>query len=108
MRRRTRSKGAAAVPTSSLGERISRGWMGLAGVLDALAEAVTIRDRNGAIVYANRAAVRSMGFSSSEEMLMHSSQGIMDAYDVQDEHGNPLSLNDVPSMRIMQGDDAEA
>jgi PAS domain S-box-containing protein len=72
-------------------------------VLDILAEAVTIRDRDGSIVYANRAALESMGFETMDDLKRRSSRAIMDDYVVEDEHGEPLTLEDVPSMRLMQG-----
>lgn len=90
--------------SSPLRDRVRQGWAGLTDVLDVLAEAVTIRDRNGEIAYANRAALDSMGFESVEEMLSRSSRSIMDDYIVEDEHGNPLSMEDVPSIRLMQGE----
>lgn len=76
---------------------------GVTQLLDILAEAVTIRDRDGNISYANQAALRSMGFNSFEELQQLSSSQIMDDYAVEDEHGNPLSIEDVPSMQLMRG-----
>jgi serine phosphatase RsbU (regulator of sigma subunit) len=73
-------------------------------VLDILAEAVTIRDAEGTIAYANRAALASMGFETIEAMQARSSRSIMSDYMIEDEHGEPLSLEDVPSVRMMQGD----
>jgi PAS domain S-box-containing protein len=90
-----------------LRERVRQGWVGLTDVLDVLAEAVTIRDRDGEIAYANRAALDSMGFDSIDQMLSRSSRSIMDDYIVEDERGNPLSMDDVPSIRLMQGEQPE-
>ena len=75
-------------------------------LLEILAEAVTIRDLTGEIVYANRAALTSMGFASLEEMQERGSRSIMDDYIVEDEDGAPLTLEDVPSVRLMQGKSA--
>ena len=83
-------------------------WPGVTQVLDIVAEAVTIRDRDGSIAYANRAALASMGFASLEELQTRSSRAIMSDYLVQDEHGNPLTLEDVPSMRLMRGDSVDS
>jgi serine phosphatase RsbU (regulator of sigma subunit) len=71
-----------------------------------LAEAVTIRDPDGDIVYANRAALTSMGFGSLAELRSRTSVSIMDEYLVEDEHGQPLSMQDVPSVRMMHGKSA--
>jgi PAS domain S-box-containing protein len=77
-------------------------------LLDVLAEAVTIRDRDGTIAYANDAALRSMGFSSQEDMRARTSSAIMADYLVEDEDGNPLSIDDVPSMRMLHGQQVES
>jgi PAS domain S-box-containing protein len=69
---------------------------------------VTIRDRHGNIAYANQAALLSMGFGSFEELQQRSSSEIMDDYSVEDEHGNPLSIEDVPSMQLMRGRQVES
>lgn len=76
-------------------------------MLDVLAEAVTIRDRAGNIAYANRAALASMGFDSIEELQSRSSRAIMGDYVVEDEHGVPLHIEDIPSMRMLQGEAVE-
>jgi PAS domain S-box-containing protein len=68
---------------------------------------VTIRDRDGNIAYANRAALVSMGFASLEELQRRSSRAIMEDYITEDESGRPLTLADVPSMRMMQGEPAK-
>jgi serine phosphatase RsbU (regulator of sigma subunit) len=80
---------------------------GLAPILDALAEAVTIRDRQDHILYANRAAVENMGFASLEEMQAQPLQSIMDRYIVIDEHGDAVTMDDIPSVRLLAGKDAE-
>src|ERR1700742_1713109 len=89
-----------------MGRRLGE-WAALVDVLDIFAEAVTIRDREGAIAYANRAALQSMGFDSIEDLQQRSSRSIMDDYIVQDEFGHPLELEDVPSMRLMHGGSGE-
>jgi PAS domain S-box-containing protein len=80
---------------------------GMAQILDALAEAVTIRDPHNHIIYANRAAVQHMGFSSLEELQRRPPQAIFDAYIVQGEHGEPLNMGDIPSVRLLEGQDAQ-
>ena len=67
---------------------------------------MTIRDPGGEIVYANQAALTHLGFESLAELQSRSSQEIMDDYIVEDEDGRPLTLDDVPSVRLMQGEPA--
>jgi PAS domain S-box-containing protein len=83
------------------------GRPGFAEIFDVLAEAVTIRDRNDHIVFANRAAVEQMGFASLEELQRRPPRSIMDDYLVQDEHGAELTMQDIPSVRLLGGGEAE-
>jgi len=80
---------------------------GFGEILDALAEAVTIRDPHHHILYANRAACESMGFSSLAEMQRRPPQSIFADYIVQDEHGEELTMDAVPSVRLLAGEGAE-
>ncbi len=79
---------------------------GMAQILDSLAEAVTIRDPHNHIIYANDAAVRHMGFNSLEELQRRPPQAIFDDYIVQGEDGEELEMGDIPSVRLLGGEDA--
>jgi len=84
------------------------GWLpspntGLAEVLDALAEAVTIRDSDHRIIYANRAALDHMGFSTLEEIQRTPPQSILEDYVVHDESGREVTMEDIPSVRLLAG-----
>jgi PAS domain S-box-containing protein len=72
-------------------------------LLETLAEAVTIRDPNDRILYANRAALQHLGFDTLEELQATSLHAIMDEYLVFDEHGRTLTMSDVPSVRLLRG-----
>jgi PAS domain S-box-containing protein len=94
----------AAAGDENLSERLARGDTSLfTELVELLAEAVTVRSAEGEIVYANQAALAHLGFASMEELRLRSSQSIMDDYIVEDEHGEPLTMNDVPSVRLMHG-----
>jgi PAS domain S-box-containing protein len=80
---------------------------GFAEILDALAESVTIRDADNHILYANRAALQYMGFASLEEMQRQPLQTILDDYLVQDEHGDEVTMDQIPSVRLLAGEVAE-
>ena len=80
---------------------------GFGEILDALAEAVTIRDPHHHILYANRAALRSMGFSSLEEMQRTPPHDIFADYLVHDEHGRELTMENIPSVRLLAGEAVE-
>ncbi|HEY5198694.1 MAG TPA: SpoIIE family protein phosphatase [Solirubrobacteraceae bacterium] len=74
------------------------------GIVDALAEAVTIRDLDDRIIYANRAAIESMGFASLTELTASRPISIMDAYIVTGEDGRELGMDDIPSVRLLRGE----
>ena len=80
---------------------------GFGEILDALAEAVTIRDSHHHILYANRAAIESMGFSSLEDMQRHPPHSIFADYIVQGEDGEELTMDSVPSVRLLAGESAK-
>src|SRR5690242_19547481 len=76
-------------------------------MLEILGEAVTIRAPDDWIVYANRAAREDMGISSLEELRSRSPRSLMEDYIVTDEHGAPLRMDDLPSVRLLRGERAE-
>lgn len=75
-------------------------------ILDGLVEAVTIRDPEDHIVYANRAALARMHFSSLEELQHRSPEAIFADYVVTDEEGRDLTMADIPSVRLLGGQEA--
>lgn len=79
---------------------------GFAEILDVLGEAVTIRDREDRIIYANRAALEQMGFASLADMQARPAGSIMDDYIVRGEDGRELSMDDIPSVRLLRGQPA--
>ncbi|MEY2440917.1 MAG: hypothetical protein QOJ46_343 [bacterium] len=80
---------------------------GFGEILEILGEAVTIRDRADEIVYANPAALRHMGFASLEDLQRRPPGSIMSDYIVSDEHGRDLTMSDIPSVRLLRGEDAD-
>ena len=73
-------------------------------VVRTLAEAVTMNDAEGQIVYANEAAVELLHAGSAEELIAASPGELMDRFAVYDEQGRPLRLEDLPSARLLAGE----
>ncbi len=92
---------AAAPPR--LDDAVSRQ---LGNVLDGLAEAVTVTDETGRTVYANEAAVRLLRVGSVEEVTSATPGDLMDRFDVYDERGEPVSLEQLPGSRVRAGESA--
>jgi PAS domain S-box-containing protein len=78
-----------------------------AAALGSLAEAVTIQDAHGTLVYANEAAARALGFASARELLATPVREIVDAYESFHEDGTPLDLRRLPGRLALAGERPE-
>ena len=76
-------------------------------VVGAFSDPVTIRDRQDRIVYANRAALQTLGFESVEQLRVTPPAEIMADYIVSGDDGRPVAMEDIPSVRILRGQPAE-
>jgi PAS domain S-box-containing protein len=76
-------------------------------VLDALAEAVTIRAPDDSLIYANRAALARLGMSTLAELQTADPRALMADYETTAADGEPLSMQDLPSVRLLRGEDPE-
>jgi len=76
-------------------------------IVGALSEAVTIRSRDHRIIYANQAALEYLGFDSLAELQATSPDQIMAAYRVFTPDGREITMADVPSVRILNGQPAD-
>jgi PAS domain S-box-containing protein len=93
------------VAGTSLGERITSGQgPEFAELLESLGESVTVRDHSGELLYANRAALRSLGFDTLEDLQRQGLDAIMDEHVVHDEHGHVVSMDDIPGVRLLRGE----
>jgi len=76
-------------------------------IVGELSDPVTIRDRQHRFLYANRAAVAQLGFDSWEELRRTPPAEIMADYLVRGEDEREISMDDIPSVRILRGESAE-
>jgi PAS domain S-box-containing protein len=76
-------------------------------VVGSFSDPVTIRDRNDRIVYANHAALQTLGFDSIQELRATPPEDIMADYVVTGADGRPVAMDDIPSVRILRGRRAE-
>jgi PAS domain S-box-containing protein len=88
-------------------ERLIEGRRRLGAALGGLAEAVTIQDATGALVYANEAAARALGFDSPEQLVATPPEQIADAFEATHEDGTPLSLDRLPGRQALAGQTPE-
>jgi PAS domain S-box-containing protein len=79
----------------------------LSVILDSLAEAVTIRGRNNHLIYANQAALDRLGFESAAALREADPRELMGPYETTDEFGKELAMDDLPSVRLLRGEEPE-
>ncbi|MFL5829262.1 MAG: SpoIIE family protein phosphatase [Solirubrobacteraceae bacterium] len=81
--------------------RVSAGQ--LERILDVLAEAVTVTERDGGLVFANAAALERMGLGSLEEAMAASPSELLARFEITTEDGRPLHAADLPGRRLLRG-----
>jgi PAS domain S-box-containing protein len=94
---------ALAIENAQLESR--EDWLTTA--LGTLAEAVTIQDDRGSLVYANDAAAQALGFDTAEQLLATPPREIVDAYVSFNEDGSPLRMEQYPGRRLLAGETPE-
>jgi PAS domain S-box-containing protein len=76
-------------------------------IMNALAEAVTIRGPDDHIIYANQAALDRLGFASVEQLRAADPHALMADYESTGEHGEAIRMEDLPSVRVLRGEQPE-
>ena len=76
----------------------------LDAILGSLAEAVTVHDAAGQVVYANEAAVRLLGADSIEEVLTAEPGELSKRFIISKEDGSPVTDDDLPGQQVIAGD----
>jgi PAS domain S-box-containing protein len=79
----------------------------LEAILIGLAEAVTVIDREGRTVFANRAAVELLRASSVEELTSAEPGSIARRFIMLDERGERLRLDQMPGRKLLRGEQPE-
>lgn len=81
----------------------------LEAILRGVADAVTAQAPDGRLLFANDAAVATLGYESSEALLTASTTDILNRFEMLDEHGEPFPLERLPGRRALQdGERGEA
>jgi PAS domain S-box-containing protein len=77
-------------------------------ILRGVADGITAQDPSGELIYANDAAARIVGFPTAEAFVKAPVREVMQRFELADETGRPLSLEDLPGRKALQGESAEA
>jgi PAS domain S-box-containing protein len=78
----------------------------MATALREAADAITIQDANGNLVFANWAAARTLGFASPEDVMRVSAREVLGNYWLFDASGDPFPADELPSRRALRGEES--
>jgi PAS domain S-box-containing protein len=101
------SRAALAIDNARLFSEVRRVERRLEAVLVNLAEAITLTDAEGTMLFANQAAADLLGASDPQELMSAPPGTIMPRFLVTDERGRELSLEQMPGRRLFAGDRPE-
>jgi PAS domain S-box-containing protein len=88
-------------------EALRRSRDELSLILQGIPDGITVQDGDGRLVYANDAAAANSGFDSAKAMLEAGGAEIVKRFRLWDEDGKPLSPQDLPGRRALQGQSGE-
>ncbi len=78
------------------------------GILDDVADGITVLDHDGHLIYANEAAARLLGFPSVAALLEVPYQDVMRQFEILDEFGHPVSPDQLesrlPNRKVLRGE----
>jgi PAS domain S-box-containing protein len=98
---------ALALDNAGLTEMVGELEQRLEATLANLAEAVLVRDAQGRIVFANPAAAGLLGVSAVEDVTGAPRGELMARFDVFDESGRRLTIDDLPAASAQRGETPE-
>ncbi len=97
-------RAALAIDNARLFSEVRRVEQRLEAILVNLAEAITLTDKRGRMVFANQAAADLLGASSPAELMSATPGTIMPRFLVLDEQGRELDLEGMPGRRLFAGE----
>lgn len=80
------------------------GDLDFAGILDHVADGVTLQDAGGRLIYANAAAAEALGFASAAELLSTPLPEVLARFEILGEDGTPIGLDRLPGRRALMGE----
>jgi serine phosphatase RsbU (regulator of sigma subunit) len=87
--------------------RLSSSTGQLGQILDVMAEAVTVTEADGKLVFANAAALDRMEVKTVEEARAAGPAGLLARYDITDDSGRPVDPQEFPGRALLQERPAE-
>jgi PAS domain S-box-containing protein len=100
-------RAALAIDNARLYSEVRRVEQRLAAILVNLAEAITLSDEEGCIVFANQAAADLLGAPSPDALIGSEQAALLTRFLLSDEHGAELTAEQLPHRRLFAGADPE-
>lgn len=100
-------RAALAIDNARLFSQLRGVEQRLEAVLVNLAEAITVMDEHGRMVFANQAAADLLGTATPEQLMSAPPGTIMPRFQVLDEQGRELDLESMPGRRLFMGEDPQ-
>jgi len=97
---------ALALDNAGLSEELMTTEQQLRAVLASLAEAVTVQDRAGRLVFANQAAADLLGAATVEELLETPPLELVGRFEAWNPDGSPMRLDQLPGRKVLAGQPA--
>ena len=99
-------RAARGLANTQLIAELRRTRQRLERILGSLAEAVTVHDEDGRLVYANPAAATLLGAESIDELLAAEPGELAARFIITREDGTPVLERDLPGQRLLAGEEA--
>jgi PAS domain S-box-containing protein len=93
-----------ALANAQLVHRLTSAQRRLDGILGSLAEAVTVQDRTGGIVYANERAAFLLGLPDVASILSARPGELVGRFEIHHPDGAPVSPEELPGYRVLRGE----
>jgi PAS domain S-box-containing protein len=100
-------RAALALDNAGLFSELSSVERRLDAILANLADAVTVQDESGRLVYANEAAAELLGAASVDELVASSPGELVARFDSHMEDGRRLEVSELPGRKVLRGEEAE-
>ncbi len=100
-------RAALAIDNARLFSEVRRVEQRLEAILVNVAEAITLTDEHGRMLFANQAAADLLGVDTPAELTSAAPGSIMPRFLVLDEHGRELDLEHMPGRRLFAGEQPE-
>ena len=94
-----------ALANAQLVYRLTSAQRRLDGILGAMAEAVTVQDSRGDIVYANQRAAVLLGLPDVEAVLTAKPGELVGRFEIHHPDGRGVSPEELPGARVLAGED---